>query len=64
MFSGKVIDGSAHVVQLVVESAGVADGLAVVVSAPQRGVGGAAVGARDAHAPVAVRRLPNILLIR
>jgi hypothetical protein len=55
---------SSYVVQLVVEAAGVAHGLAVVVPPPQRRVGGAAVGAGDAHAPVAVRRLPNILLIR
>lgn len=46
-----------HVVQLVVEAAGVADGLAIVVATPQRGVGGAAVGARHAHAPISVGRL-------
>lgn len=49
-----------YVVQLVVEAARVADGLAVVVAAPQRRVGCAAVGARHAHAPVAVRRLRQI----
>lgn len=45
--------------QLVVEAAGVADGLAVVVASPQRRVGRAAVRARDAHAPVAVGGLKD-----
>lgn len=40
--------------QLEVESAGVADGLAVVVAPPERGVGGAAVRARHSYATVAV----------
>lgn len=43
--------------QLVVEAAGVADGLAVVVPPPEGGVGGAAVGAGHPHAPVSVRGL-------
>ena len=40
--------------QLEVESAGVADGLAVVVAPPERGVGGAAVRARHSYATVTV----------
>lgn len=46
--------------QFIVEAAGVADGLAVVIAAPQRRIGGAAVGAGNAHAPVAVSRLQLI----
>lgn len=48
-----------HVMQLVVESARVADGLAVVVAPPQSRVRGAAVGARHADASVAVSGLHN-----
>ncbi len=43
--------------QLVVEPAGVADGLALVVPPPKRGGGGAAVGAAQTHS--AGRRLEH-----
>ena len=45
-------------VQLVVEAARVADGLAVIVASPERGVAGATVGAALAVAPR--RRLRGI----
>ena len=44
-------EGSVDAVQLVVEAARVAHGLAVVVSPPQGGRGRAAVGAAQADAP-------------
>ena len=43
--------GSVDPVQLEVEPTGVAHGLALVVPPPERGVGGPAVGAAQAHPP-------------
>lgn len=43
--------GSVDIMQLEVESTGVADGLALVVAPPQGGGRGATVGAAQAHAP-------------
>ena len=44
-------EGAVHPMELVVEAAGVADGLAFVVPPPEGGGRGAAVGATQAQAP-------------
>lgn len=46
--------------QFVIEAAGVADGLAVLVAPPERGGGGLAVGARGPRTPRrTLQRLPT-----
>ena len=57
LFDARKMKFGTYIVQLVIEPAGVADGLAVLVPPPQRRRGRVAVGANRALA--AVRRLMN-----